>query len=109
MTQICLILSLIVIAVTGFGIWLTSPKTNTVYRAMAFPKEWEEILLHESVSKWGEFIVAKFLGFDLINQYEKVLFLDADMKILSRCEKALSYKYVPASSLVSSLLDVSKT
>lgn len=30
---ICLILSLIVIAVTGFGIWLTSPKTNTVYRA----------------------------------------------------------------------------
>lgn len=48
---------------------------------MEFPKEWEEILIHPRVLRWGEYVVCKFFGFELIGRYEKVLHLDADMHV----------------------------
>lgn len=54
---------------------------NTLFEEMVFPSEWDEILEHPRTKKWGSFVICKFFGFDLINRYEKVLGLDADMHV----------------------------
>lgn len=53
----------------------------TYFIPMQFPKQWEELLSHPKTKRWGEYIVCKFFGFGLIEKYERVLHLDADMHI----------------------------
>lgn len=54
---------------------------NTYFREMVFPEEYNVILEHKTAKVWGPYVVAKFAGFDLIHEYEKALFLDADLLI----------------------------
>lgn len=54
---------------------------NIIFKEMIFPQEWESMLQAKRTLKWGYYVIAKLLGFELIKQYEKVLFLDVDMLV----------------------------
>lgn len=60
---------------------ITSLHSNTIFKTMSFPNSWTPILNHERTKKWGSYVLCKFFGFELIKEYEKVLFLDADMLV----------------------------
>ncbi len=60
---------------------LRSLHGDIYFPIMEFPKEWEEILSHPRVLRWGEYVVCKLFGFELIERYERVLHLDADMHV----------------------------
>ena len=51
------------------------------FREMVFPEEYNEILNHKTALIWGPYVVAKFFGFELANEYDRVLFMDADLLI----------------------------
>ena len=54
---------------------------NTCFIEMHFPEEWKELLEHPKTKRWGEYVICKFFGFELIKKYEKALHLDADMHV----------------------------
>lgn len=54
---------------------------NTLFKEMTFPAIWEDMLNDKKTLRWGAFVIVKLFGFQLIETYEKVLFLDADMLI----------------------------
>lgn len=55
--------------------------SNTYFLNMVFPESWSDILTHKKTIKWGNYVLCKYFGFFLIQNYEKVLHLDADMLI----------------------------
>ena len=58
-----------------------------------FPKE---LMDDERISKsrWGCFVLFKLLGFDLIREYDKALFLDVDILIQSDISDIFNYQYI---------------
>ena len=62
---------------------LRSLHGNIYFPVIEFPEEWEEILSHPRVLRWGEYVVCKLFGFELVKHYERVLHLDADMHVCS--------------------------
>ena len=60
---------------------LSSLHENIVFKDMVFPEEWGEMLSHKATVKCGSYVICKLMGFFLIDKYEKVLHLDADMLI----------------------------
>lgn len=61
---------------------LKSLHPNTCFIEMTAPVSWNELLNHKSTMRWGSINICKYFGFMLINRYEKVLFLDADMHVI---------------------------
>ena len=56
----------------------------------------DQILKDVRVQKhrWGCYVLIKLLGFELIKEYEKVLFLDVDMLIQEDISEIFSYQYL---------------
>ena len=56
---------------------------NTFFKTIEYPESYSELISHKKTTPWGGgIIVCKLWGFRLIKEYEKVLFLDADMHII---------------------------
>lgn len=60
---------------------LSKIHSDIVFQEMVFPKCWDPILSHPKTLKWGNFVVCKLFGFELIEKYDCALFLDVDMII----------------------------
>lgn len=60
---------------------LTHLHDNILFKDMVFPESWELLLNHDKTLMWGPYVICKLFGFSLIEYYDKVLFLDADMLI----------------------------
>lgn len=53
------------------------------FKTIEYPESYSELISHKKTTPWGGgIIVCKLWGFRLIKEYEKVLFLDADMHII---------------------------
>lgn len=50
-----------------------------------------EIYEHPHINKWGAFIYQKFYCFNLVERYDHVLWLDADILILSNIDQIFKY------------------
>ena len=77
---------------------LKSIAPNVCYRPMSdllkvIP---QQILKDVRVQKqrWGCYVLIKLLGFELIKEYKKVLFLDVDMLIQGNISEIFQYQYI---------------
>ena len=60
---------------------LQSLHQNTFFISLQFPRQWQEIVEHPRTARWGNYVVCKFFGFELIKKYQTVIHLDADMLV----------------------------
>ena len=54
---------------------------NIFFIYSIIPDNWNVILNHKVVKKWGIFVIIKLFGYFLVQKYEKALYLDADILI----------------------------
>lgn len=65
---------------------------NIEFRNILFPENFKSILEHPVTLKWGIYVISKLFGFELVKEYKKVLFLDADMLVVGDISEIFTIK-----------------